>query len=48
MNSNNVQAGMFAAAKQFAVIDTWNRQQLEAFQISELAKLREFAYAHSI
>ncbi|HXZ04555.1 MAG TPA: hypothetical protein VEH81_06955 [Ktedonobacteraceae bacterium] len=47
MNSNNVQAGMFAAAKQFAVIDTWNRQQLEAFQISELAKLREFAYAHS-
>jgi putative adenylate-forming enzyme len=38
---------MLAAAKQFAVHDTWNQQQLEAFQSSELAKLREFAYAHA-
>jgi phenylacetate-coenzyme A ligase PaaK-like adenylate-forming protein len=44
---NIIQTGMLAAAKQFALHDTWNRRQLEEFQISELAKLREFAYAHS-
>jgi len=47
VSTNSIQMGMLAAAKQFAVHDTWNRQQLEAFQISELAKLREFAYAHA-
>ncbi len=47
MSTNSIQTGMLAAAKQFAVHDTWNRQQLEAFQSSELAKLREFAYAHA-
>ncbi len=47
MSTNSIQTGMFAAAKQLAVHDTWNRQQLEAFQSSELAKLREFTYAHS-
>ena len=47
MSTNSIQTGILAAAKQFAVHDTWNRQQLEAFQSSELAKLREFAYAHA-
>jgi phenylacetate-CoA ligase len=47
VSTNSIQTGMLAAAKQFAVHDSWNRQQLEAFQSSELAKLREFAYAHS-
>jgi phenylacetate-CoA ligase len=42
-----IQMGMFAAAKQFALHDTWDRRQLEEFQLSECAKLREFAYAHS-
>ena len=47
MSTNSIQMGMLAAAKQFAVHDSWNREQLEAFQSSELAKLREFAYAHA-
>jgi phenylacetate-CoA ligase len=47
MNTNSIQTGMFAAAKQFALHETWNLRQLEEFQRSELAKLREFAYAHS-
>jgi putative adenylate-forming enzyme len=47
MSTSSIPAEMLAAAKQFVVHDTWNRQQLEAFQSSELVKLREFAYAHS-
>jgi phenylacetate-CoA ligase len=47
VSTNSIQTGMFAAAKQFALHDSWNRRQLEEFQRSELAKLREFAYAHS-
>jgi putative adenylate-forming enzyme len=47
VSTNSIQTGMLATAKQFAVHDTWNRQQLEAFQSSKLAKLREFAYAHA-
>lgn len=47
MSMSIIQMGMFAAAKQFALHDTWDRRQLEEFQLSEFAKLREFAYAHS-
>ncbi len=47
MSTNSIQMEMLAAAKLFAVHDSWNRQQLEAFQSSELAKLREFAYTHA-
>jgi len=47
VSTNGIQMGMLAAAKQFALHDTWNQQQLESFQSSELAKLRELAYAHA-
>ncbi len=47
MSTNSIHMGMFSEVKQFAEHDTWNRQQLEAFQRSQLAELREFTYAHS-